>query len=146
MILTSPNFENHAAIPSEFTCQGKNISPELHIAEVPPEAKSLALIMDDPDAPNGTWTHWVVWNIPVETKIIPANVEATFAIQGNNSWDKTVYSGPCPPTGNHRYFFKLFALTEKLNLPAGSSKADLEKAMEDKKIDETQLMGTYKKA
>jgi len=146
MILTSPNFENKSPIPPEFTCQGKNASPELHISEVPAEAKSLALIIDDPDAPNSTWTHWVVWNIPIDTKIIPANVGPHFAIQGNNSWSKSEYGGPCPPTGSHRYFFKLFALTETVNLPAGSSKADLEKAMEDKKIDETQLMGIYKKS
>lgn len=146
MKLSSPNFENQSAIPTEYTCQGKDINPELHISEVLAEAKSLALIIDDPDAPNGTWTHWVIWNIPPETKIIPANVGPAFAVQGNNSWPKPEYGGPCPPTGTHRYFFKLYALSEMLNLPAGSTKADLEKAMAGKTIDEVQLMGTYKKS
>lgn len=146
MKLSSSNFENNSAIPAEYTCQGKDINPELEIKDVLPEAKSLALIMDDPDAPGGIWTHWVVWNIPPETKVIPAGVGDKFAVQGNNSWPKLGYGGPCPPSGSHRYFFKLYALNERLNLPAGSSKADLENAMKDKIIDQVQLMGTYKKS
>lgn len=146
MHLSSPNFENHTAIPAEFTCQGKDISPELHISEVPTGTKSLALTLDDPDAPNGTWTHWVVWNIPPETRLIPSGAGQNFAQQGHNSWAKPGYGGPCPPTGAHRYFFKLYALETLLDLTPTSTKAELEQAMQGKIIDEAQLMGTYKKS
>lgn len=146
MKLSSPNFENNAAIPPKYTCQGLGISPQLNIIDVPEDAKSLALIIDDPDAPSGNWNHWIVWNIPAETKTIPENADPKFAIQGNTSAGKQSYGAPCPPSGVHRYFFKLYALSKMLDLPATSNKADLEKAMEGFVVDETQLMGTYKKA
>ena len=145
MKLTSPNFENNSLIPPKYTCQGLDISPELEISDVLEDAKSLALLVDDPDAPSGNWNHWVIWNIPANTKIIPENVGAKFAVQGNNSWPKQSYGGPCPPSGSHRYFFKLYALSQPLDLPPTANKADLEKAMQGLIIDEAQLMGTYKK-
>lgn len=146
MKITSSAFENNGKIPPKFTCQGLDISPDLQIENVPAGTASLAIIMDDPDAPNGTWNHWLVWNIDPQTKLIPENVANDFAIMGNNSWPKQSYGGPCPPSGNHRYFFKLFALKTILDLPAGSSKEALLKAMEGKIIEEAQLMGTYKKS
>ena len=145
MKITSSNFNNSQTIPAKFTCQGLDISPELNISDVPEETKSLALIMDDPDAPNGTWVHWVIWNIDPKTTLIPENSIPHLAVQGNNSWPQPKYGGPCPPSGAHRYFFKLYALKEKLNLPPGSTKEALIKAMEGLIIDETQLMGIYKK-
>lgn len=146
MQLSSPSFTNNSAIPAKFTCQGQNINPELQISGVTSEAKSIALIMDDPDAPNGDFVHWVIWNIPVETESIPEHASAKFATQGNNSTSTQQYMGPCPPTGIHRYFFRLYALSEILDIPATSTKADLLKAMQGKIIDETQLMGTYRKS
>lgn len=146
MKITSSAFENNGKIPPKFTCQGLDISPDLKIEGVPTGTASLAIIMDDPDAPNGTWNHWLVWNIDPQTELIPENVANDFAIMGNNSWPKQSYGGPCPPSGNHRYFFKLFALKTMLDLPAGSTKEALLKAMEGQIIEEAQLMGTYKKS
>ncbi len=143
MKLTSV-FENNNEIPSEYTCQGADISPELSIEDVPENAKSLALIMDDPDAPIGTWDHWVVFNIPTETKKIAKGTEPS-GVAGKNSWGKTGYGGPCPPSGTHRYFFKLYALDATLDLGEGSDKKDLEKAMQGHIIDKAELIGTYKK-
>ena len=145
MHIQSTDFENKALIPDEFTCMGKDISPELQISEVPPHTASLALIMEDPDAPNGTWTHWVIWNIPPETSVIPRNVSTDFARQGLNSWPKKGYGGPCPPSGTHRYFFKLFALTKELDLPDNSGGEDLLKAMNGLVISQDQYMGIYRK-
>lgn len=146
MKISSPNFENNSPIPAKYTCQGLGISPQLDISDVPENTKSLALIVDDPDATSGSWNHWVVWNIPTETKTIPENVGQKFAIQGNNSWPNQSYGAPCPPTGSHRYFFKLYALDKSLDLPATATKADLEKAMSGHIVDEAQLMGVYKKS
>lgn len=146
MQLSSPSFTNNSPLPAKFTCQGQSINPELQISGAPSDAKSLALILDDPDAPNGDFVHWVVWNIPANTKSIPENVGAKFAVQGNNDASKQQYSAPCPPTGIHRYFFRLFALSSILDIPATSTKADLLKAMEGKILDENQLMGTYRKS
>lgn len=145
MNISSPNFENSALIPPDFTCQGNGFSPELHISEIPAHTVSLALIMEDPDAPNPPWTHWVMWNIPPETTIIPKNVGTSFAVQGNNSWPQKGYGGPCPPSGTHRYFFKLYALTKELNLPDTATREDLLKAMEGLIIEEDQYMGIVRK-
>jgi hypothetical protein len=142
MKLTSPAFEDKAMIPSEYTCDGDDISPELSIADVPANAKSLVLICDDPDAPAGTWDHWIVFNIPPATKSIPKGKEPE-GTAGKNSWGKTGYGGPCPPSGTHRYFFKLYALDTLLDLPEGASKADIESAMKDHVLEEAQLMGKY---
>jgi hypothetical protein len=145
MKISSPNFANNELIPQKFTCQGQDISPELQIADIPEDTKSLALIMEDPDAPMGTWNHWVMWNIDPQTKVIPENSVPPKAVQGNNSWPKAAYGGPCPPSGAHRYFFKLYALKTTLDLPAGSTKEQLLQAMEGQIIEEAQLLGIYRK-
>ena len=142
MKLTSPEFEHKGLIPSKFTCQGDDVNPALIIEGLPSGVKSLALIVDDPDAPMGTWVHWVVYNIPVIPKIEENSIPGT---QGNNDFGRKNYGGPCPPSGTHRYFFKLYALDTQLNLPEGISKEDLEKAMQGHILDKTELIGLYKK-
>ena len=142
MKLTSPAFADKQMIPSEYTCDGANKIPPLEIAGVPANAKSLALVTDDPDAPMGTWDHWVVWNIPAATKRIDSEPEGT---PGKNSWGKTGYGGPCPPSGTHRYYFKIYALDAVLDLAAGSNKASLLSAMKGHILGEASLMGTYQK-
>ena len=144
MKLTSPSFENNQEMPSEFTCDGPNVLPELNIEEIPENTKSLALIMDDPDAPGGTWVHWVVWNIPQETKVIQKGTEPQ-GIQGTTSFGRLEYGGPCPPSGTHRYFFKLYALDTSLDLKQGSNKAALEQAMDGRIIEKAELIGLYKR-
>lgn len=144
MKLTSPAFENNQEMPSEYTCDGANIVPELNILEVPENAKSLALIMDDPDAPAGTWVHWIVWNIPPNTKTIAKGTEPQ-GTQGITSFGKVGYGGPCPPFGTHRYFFKLYALDITLDLKEGSTKEKLEAVMDGHIIEKTELMGPYKR-
>lgn len=144
MKLTSAAFVNNAPIPSEFTCDGSDLSPSLSISDVPSNAKSLVLIMDDPDAPVGTWDHWIVFNIPPSTKEIPQGAEPK-GVGGRNSWGRTGYGGPCPPSGTHRYFFKLYALDTILGLPEGSTKKDIERAMQVHIVAKAELMGTYKR-
>ena len=144
MKLTSPAFENNGKIPSEYTCDGSGTSPELNIADVPKNAKSLVLINDDPDAPVGTWDHWIAFNIPTTTAKIEEGSEPE-GLGGKNSWGKTGYGGPCPPSGVHRYFFKLYALDTTLNLKEGATKKDIEKAMQGHIIAKAELMGTYKR-
>ena len=144
MKLTSSAFTHNGAISSEYTCDGADSSPQLVISDVPANAKSLALIMDDPDAPVGTWDHWVVFNIPPSTKEISKGTEPN-GVAGRNSWGRTGYGGPCPPSGTHRYFCKLYALDIMLNLPQGATKKDLEKAMQGHIIAKAELMGTYKR-
>ena len=149
MKLTSSAFKHNGKIPSEYTCDGDDISPELHIADVPKNAKSLALIMDDPDVPknlrpSGLWIHWVAWNIPANTKTIPKAAEPE-GVGGNSDFKRTGYGGPCPPVREHRYFFKLYALDTELDLPEGSTKAELEKAMQRHIIEKTELIGLYKR-
>ena len=145
MNLTSPAFANNGAIPSEYTCDSSDVSPPLAISDVPASAKTLALIMDDPDAPVGTWDHWIVFNIPTSTKQIQKGTEPQ-GTAGKNSWGRTGYGGPCPPSGTHRYFFKLYALDTTLNLPQGSTKKDLERAMQGHILAQSELMGTYKRS
>ena len=144
MKITSSEFENNGNIPSEFTCDGDDVSPPLTIEDVPENAKSLVLISDDPDAPAGTWDHWIVFNIPPSTAEIPKGTEPQ-GVGGKNSWGRTGYGGPCPPSGTHRYFFRLYALDTKLDLSEGSTKKDLEKAMEGHIIGQTQLMAEYQR-
>lgn len=137
-------FEQGKPIPQKFTCQGEDISPEFTLHDVPSNAKSLVLIMDDPDAPSGTFDHWVAWNIPADTKKLKEGV--ALSQQGKNSFGKLGYNGPCPPSGKaHRYFFKLYALDSLLTLPAGSSKKQVEKAMEGHIIGKSELVGTYQR-
>jgi len=142
MKLTSPEFEHKGLIPGKFTCQGDDVNPALIIEGLPGEAKSLALIVDDPDAPMGTWVHWVVYDIPVVAKIEQDSIPGT---QGNNSFGRKDYGGPCPPSGTHRYFFKLYALDRQLNPDEEISKEGLEKAMQGHILDKTELIGLYKK-
>ena len=149
MKLTSTAFEHNGKIPSEYTCDGEDISPELMIEDVPAGTKSLALIMDDPDVPkhirpDGLWVHWVVWNIPTDTKKI-AKANEPEGIQGITNFGRTGYGGPCPPDREHRYFFKLYALDISLDIPEGSTKEVLEKAMEGNIIEQTELIGLYEK-
>ncbi len=143
--ITSPDFTSGGAIPARFTCQGQDISPSLIIAGVPSAARSLVLIVDDPDAPSGTFTHWLVWNIPPGTKALPAGASPPGALQGTNDFGSASYSGPCPPSGTHRYFFRLWALNAVLPLAAGSPRKDLEEAMRGRIIGSAALMGRYGK-
>jgi Raf kinase inhibitor-like YbhB/YbcL family protein len=150
MKLSSFAFSHNENIPPKYTCSGKDISPPLLIEGIPAEAKSLALICDDPDAPMGTFVHWVMFNIPVNIAEIPeaipnVDVLGNGAIQGNTDFRKIGYGGPCPPSGTHRYFFKLYALDTKLDLRPGASKAQVEKEMEGHVIAKAELIGLYKR-
>jgi Raf kinase inhibitor-like YbhB/YbcL family protein len=145
LTITSLAFEHNGSIPKQYTCDGKDISPPLGFEGVPPTAKSLALIVDDPDAPAGTWVHWVLWNIDPKMKGITENVVPTGSVQGKNDFRKNSYGGPCPPSGTHRYFFKLYALNTMLTIGQGSTKADLEKAMKGHILAEGQIIGLYKR-
>lgn len=138
-------FQNNSSIPAKYTCDGENANPPLRISNVPPQTKSLALIMDDPDAPAGTWVHWVMWNIGPETREIRENIVPEKAVVGVNTRGVNRYGGPCPPDREHRYFFKLYALDTILDLPNSSTKADLEKAMENHILDHAELIGLYKR-
>jgi len=143
--ISSPAFGQNGHMPVKYTCDGDDVNPPLIIDNVPQDAKSLALIMDDPDAPAGTWVHWVVWNIDPKSKEIKENTVPKGAQQGINDFRMHDYGGPCPPSGTHRYFFKLYALDTYLTLGANTKKADLEKAMKGYVIAESQLVGMYKR-
>lgn len=143
MKLTSSAFEPNQKIPNQYTCDSENINPPLQIAEVPQNAKSLVLIMDDPDAPAGIWVHWTVWNIDPQTNEIPENSVPANAIEGVTSFGNTGYGGPCPPSGEHRYFFKLYALDKTLELSANTTKAQLEQAIQGHVLDSVELIGLY---
>lgn len=141
--ISSPAFDNNGTIPSQYTCDGKNISPPLTITGVPTNAKSLALVLDDVDAPRGIFTHWIVWNIPTSTLNFSAGENITFP-QGTTSAGTMGYHGLCPPSGQiHRYYFKLYALDSLLNLDAGATKSDLENSMNGHMISQTTLLGKY---
>lgn len=142
MKLESPAFGNMERIPSKYTCDGQDINPPLKISDVPENTKSLVLIVDDPDAPAGTWVHWLVWNISPNTKEIPENSVPKNAVEGITSWNRVGYGGPCPPSGTHRYFFKLYALDTILDLPS-TTISELEKAMENHILDKAELVGLY---
>lgn len=141
LALASSAFAGGATIPTQYTCDGTDISPTTTIANVPAGAVSLALIVDDPDAPGGTWVHWIEFNIAV-TPGIPEGV-GSIGTAGSNSWGEAGYGGPCPPSGTHRYFFKLYALDADLELPAGAMKQHLEQAMAGHILAQTELMGLY---
>jgi Raf kinase inhibitor-like YbhB/YbcL family protein len=147
--LTSPSFQPGATIPKQYTGDGADRSPPLRWSEPPAGTKSLALICADPDAPGGTWVHWVIFNLPAQARELEEGVATTDVLgngakQGKNDFDKIGYGGPAPPKGKpHRYFFKLYALDTTLDLPAGASKAQLDKAMKGHVLAEGQLMGTY---
>jgi Raf kinase inhibitor-like YbhB/YbcL family protein len=143
--LSSPVFAGGGSIPAVHTCDGRDTSPPLAISGVPAEAQSLVLIMDDPDAPVGTWVHWVIWNIPPRTSELREDEIPEGSSQGRNSWQRTGYGGPCPPSGSHRYFFRLYALHSTLTLPASAGKGEVERAMQGHILAETELMGIYKR-
>lgn len=148
MKLTSEVFSNEEMIPEKYTCDGQDISPPLQWEDVPEETKSLALICDDPDAPVGTWVHWVIFDIPQDIDSLTENVSTTkeFANgskQGINDFHKIGYGGPCPPGEKHRYFFKLYALDKMLNLKPGISKSELERAMGKHILEKAELIGNY---
>ena len=145
MKLTSPVFIHNSNLPSQFTCDGQRINPPLEISEVPAATKSLALIVDDPDAPVKTFVHWLVWNIDPKTEKIDANSIPASAKQGTTSAGKTGYFPPCPPSGTHRYVFKLFALDTLLSLTPNAGKDNLEQAMQGHILDSAELIGLYKR-
>ena len=146
--LTSSAFKNGQAIPRQYTCDGIDISPPLEWKSLPKTAKTIALIADDPDAPSGTFVHWVLYNLPAENIGLVENVPPTETIkgggiQGKNGFGKIGYGGPCPPSGTHRYFFKVYALDIELALKAGATKAEVEKAAQGHMVAQGQLMGMY---
>jgi Raf kinase inhibitor-like YbhB/YbcL family protein len=142
--LTSAAFAPGQQIPVKYTCDGQDISPPLQWSDSPPATQSFALIFDDPDAPVGTWDHWILFNLPANTRNLPEQAAPPAGTQdGKNSWGRTGYGGPCPPGGTHRYFFKLYALDTTLNLNTGADKKQLEQAMKGHILAQTELMGTY---
>jgi Raf kinase inhibitor-like YbhB/YbcL family protein len=151
--LESPAFADGAAIPKDYTCDGKDVSPPLAWSGAPGAARSLALICEDPDAPSGTWTHWVIFNIPAAAQGLKEGIPAAEQVdvapggnaarQGKNDFGKVGYGGPCPPGGTHRYFFRIYALDTQPDLGAGATKARLVDAMKGHLLAEGRLMGTY---
>ena len=138
--VSSTAFKEGEKIPSQFTCDGKNINPPIDIENIPVEAKCLTLIVDDPDAPRGDWVHWLVWNIPITHHIGENKIHG---IQGQNDFKRQDYGGPCPPSGTHRYFFKVYALDALLDLPETAGKQELEKAMSEHIVGFGELVGLY---
>lgn len=146
--LTSPAFANGAAIPTDYSCDGRDISPALVWTDPPAGTKSFAIIMDDPDAPIGTWVHWVIFNVPASTRNLKEGMSTDLqlsdgSIQGTTSARSTGYHGPCPPSGTHRYFFKLYALDVMLELSSKADKKDVLAAIEGHVLANTELMGTF---
>ena len=142
MKITSSAFQQGGNIPSKFSCDGANTSPPLQISDVPPETKSVVLIVDDPDAPSGLFTHWAVWNISPQTSTI-AEGNAPKGVHGTNDFGKSGYGGPCPPSGTHRYYFRIFALDRELDLPSGAKRSQLDAAMKGHVVAQGELMGRY---
>jgi len=142
MQITSPDFTHNAPIPAVYTCQGKDINPTLVIEGIPNGTKTLVLILDDPDAPVGTFVHWVVFNIPPTNEITKDSIPGT---QGMNDFKRENYGGPCPPSGTHRYFFKVYALDKELDLQGGATKQEVEAAMKGHILDHAEMIGLYKK-
>jgi|WetSurMetagenome_2_1015567.scaffolds.fasta_scaffold134219_1 Raf kinase inhibitor-like YbhB/YbcL family protein len=148
--IESAAFKHLQPIPSQYTCDGADISPPLSWNGVPAGTKSLALIAEDPDAPAGTWVHWVVYDLPPATDSLQENLPKTDTLagggkQGKTDFNRIGWNGPCPPGGNHRYFFNIYALDIMLNLPAGKTKAEIEKAMNGHILAKGELVGTYKR-
>lgn len=143
MKIFSPAFEDNGSLPSTYTCDGSNVNPPLSFTDVPTNAQSLALIVEDPDATSGDFTHWVVWNLDPNTRQISENAVTPESTEGINDFGKTGYGGACPPSGEHRYIFKLYALDAQLDLPTNSKKEDLLEAMETHILEQTQLVAKY---
>lgn len=150
MIIQSKVFEHQKPIPIRYTCEGEDLSPPLAFSGIPKAAKSLVLIVDDPDAPMGTFDHWIVWNIPPTLTGISEGAKELFennkVLQGRNGYGNNFYGGPCPPPGKpHRYFFKLYALDTLINLKEGVSKSEVEKAMKGHILEQAEVIGTYQR-
>ncbi|MBI2551718.1 YbhB/YbcL family Raf kinase inhibitor-like protein [Candidatus Uhrbacteria bacterium] len=145
MRIESPAFGQNERIPKKYTCDGEDVNPPLTIADVPEGTKSLALIHDDPDATDGTWVHWTVWNITPDTRALEEGKVPQGAMEGTQSWGRTGYGGPCPPSGAHRYFFKLYALDATLDLPASTDAQGLTSAMEGHILAQAELIGLYER-
>jgi len=145
MHITSSAFAHKEPIPSKYTCDGEDVSPPLVFADVPNDAKSLVLINDDPDAPRGTWVHWTMWNIDPTVREVPENTVPPASVEGTTSFGKPGYGGPCPPSGTHRYFFKLYALDTLLDLAPETDAATLEKAMDGHILAQAELIGLYQR-
>ena len=144
LIVRSPLFESNKLIPAKYSCDGDDVNPPLTVENVPEDAKSLVLIIDDPDAPMGVWNHWLVWNIPAGTREIEEN--SVPGVQGTNTGGRRRYGGPCPPSGTHRYFFKVYALDIQLDLDSGAKKKELENAMRGHVLAEGELVGLYRRS
>jgi len=147
MTVSSTGFRDGEPIPRQYTCDGQNISPVIAWSGAPNQTASFVLIVDDPDAPSGVWTHWIVFDLPPNTTELPENAaSAAGGKQGKNDFKNASYNGPCPPVGKvHRYFFKVFALDAMLNLPAGASRTEVESAMAKHILAQGQLVGTYQR-
>lgn len=148
--ITSSAFEDGGLIPAKYTCDGADVSPPLQWDAVPEGTKSIALICDDPDAPMGTWVHWVIFGLPADIRelaedVPPDKTLPNGARQGTSDFGRIGYGGPCPPSGTHRYFFKIYALDRELDLPAGARKRDLLKAVEGHILGQGELVGKYKR-
>jgi Raf kinase inhibitor-like YbhB/YbcL family protein len=143
MLITSPAFEDSGIIPNKYTCDGDNINPPLRFISAPEAAQSLVLIVDDADAPSGTWVHWIVINIDSKVNMIHEGVSPAGAKEGINSFGNLGYDGPCPPTGTHRYFFRLYALDKKLEVISIDSKEEVEQMMAGHIIAQAELVGQY---
>jgi len=144
MTVRSPAFNHEEFIPSKYTCDGEDLSPPLAIDNIPAGAASLVLIVDDPDAPGGTWDHWIVFNIPGKLTRIGEG-DAPEGLEGTNSWGRGGYGGPCPPSGTHRYLFKIYALDTTLDVPLGARKTEVLAAMEGHVLESATLMGRYQR-
>jgi hypothetical protein len=142
--VSSPALIEGGKIPSKYTCKGVDVSPPLELSGIPQGTVSVALVMDDPDASGSTWVHWIAWNIDPGSALSEGTLPDD-AIEGTNSWSKIGYGGPCPPSGTHRYFFKIYALDKELDLEPGSSKQQLLDAMEGSVIGRGQTVGLYSK-
>ncbi|MBD2567975.1 YbhB/YbcL family Raf kinase inhibitor-like protein [Anabaena lutea] len=150
MKLASSAFTNNGLIPAQYTCDGANVSPPLNWDEVPPETQSLALIVDDPDAPEQTFVHWVIYDISPSVNQLPEKIPvgqtiAGSGVQGANDFGNFGYGGPCPPSGTHRYFFQIYALDKKLSLAAGASKSQIITAIAGHVLAKSELIGRYKR-
>jgi hypothetical protein len=143
MKIISPEFDNEDRIPKKYTCDGDDVSPPLNFNDIPKGTKSLVLIMDDPDSPNGTFTHWLIWNISPDKRGFEEDYLVVEEAEGTNDFGNVGYGGPCPKSGTHRYYFKLYALNATLDLPATTSKSELEVEMDKHVIDEVELVGLY---
>ena len=142
MTITSPAFKANEMIPEKHTCDGADVSPGLIFHDIPDKATSFALIMDDPDAPGGTWVHWVLFNMGIASEVCEGEAPG---IQGKNDFGRSDYGGPCPPSGTHRYYFRLYALDKKIDLSSGALKTDLLAAMKGHILMEAQIIGLYRR-